>query len=70
MTIAQGTRVKVAAGELEGQYGTVINDQLDVVLDDGDGKSTHFDIKADLLPLVLHCKLHTRPCTTQPEARP
>lgn len=52
MTIAQGTRVKVAVGEHEGRYGTVINDQLDVMLDDGDGKSTHFDTEADLLPLV------------------
>jgi hypothetical protein len=52
MTIALGTRVKVAAGEHEGRYGTVINDRLDVMLDGSDGTSTHFDAEADLLPVV------------------
>jgi len=45
MTITQGARVRVTAGELEGRSGTVINDRLDVMLD-GDGFSTHFEAEA------------------------
>jgi hypothetical protein len=50
MTLAQGTKVKVAAGEHEGRCGIVVNDRLDVMLD-GDGFSSHFDVD-ELVALV------------------